>query len=63
MKAIERRLVKIEQADRTAPAFHIWADAGESTEHAVFGRFPDGLAENAAVVVYSWAGDHAATRS
>lgn len=58
VRAIEQRLAKLEQAASTGRAFHAWADAGETAEQAIARQFPDGLAHNATVIVYCWAGDH-----
>lgn len=58
MRMIEQRLVKLEQAVSTSRSFFAWAEAGETTEQAIARQFPDGLARNATVTVYCWAGDH-----
>jgi hypothetical protein len=55
MRAIERRLAKLEQAVATAGTVHLWAEEGETTEQAIARQFPAGPTENVTVFVYRWA--------
>ena len=57
MRMIEQRLAKLEQAAITGASSYAWANAGETAEQAIARQFPDGLARNATVIVYCWAGD------
>ena len=57
MRVIEQRLARLEQAASTGRSFYAWAEDGETAQQAIARQFPAGLAHNAAVTVYSWAGD------
>jgi len=58
VRAIEQRLTKLEQAASAGMSFYAWTDTGEMVEQAIVRQFPGGLARNAMVNVYRWAGDH-----
>jgi hypothetical protein len=54
MRPIEQRLAKLEQATSMGESFYAWAKNGETAEQAIARKFPDGLAHNAVVTVFSW---------
>lgn len=55
MMTIEQRLAKLEQATSMGVSFYAWAENGETAKQALARQFPDGLAHNATVTVFSWA--------
>jgi len=53
MKHIERRVAKLEQVASPSAVVFVWQDH-ESQEPALVRRFPDGVPENATVVLLRW---------
>jgi hypothetical protein len=57
MRGFARRLAKLERAVSPQKTVHIWAgaDAGETADHAIAARFPEGVPDGVTLVLYRWA--------
>jgi hypothetical protein len=53
--AIKRRLTKLEKAAAPGVTLNVFQEDGEKREQAIARRFPDGVPDDATVVVYRWA--------
>jgi hypothetical protein len=54
MRAMERRVATLEQANPIGEAFYIFAGRDETSDQVIARRFPGGAPRNARLIVYRW---------
>jgi hypothetical protein len=55
MKAIEQRVMRLEQDAPAEARCYAWANVGETADEAIAREFPNGLPDDATVIVFRFA--------
>jgi hypothetical protein len=63
MRALEKRVLKLEREAAAAAVYFVWLDASSETEEEALARqLPDGAPDNVVVTVFKWADPQTVTQ-